>query len=197
MINDVITRARTKQDKEYKEKSSIQPDLIKFQQDLVEGFKTFVNLAIENNVSGVGIKEFNDLGEGIREFCFQVDEEDFVLVMRDDIYPTDFTKKKIGNLTYVYYDGDILYTPIIEIQIYKDLDNSKFYSVSWFSTNGKKPITGDMNFDENSGLKVAEAILNYFYNRQKCWKEKPSREGFSSKKSKKGNIGFLLSNPKQ
>jgi len=197
MMDEIVSRVKYLQDKDYKERSSIQPDILKFQEDLVESIKTFVNLALENRVSGVNIKELNDLDEGIKEFNFQVDHEDFVLVMRDDVYPTDFTGKNIGNIAYVYYDGDFSYTPIIEISIYKNSENSKFYSASWFSQDGKKMITGDRNLDENSGVNVAEVIINYFYNRQRCWKYKPSREEFSSKKSKKGKIGFLLNNPNQ
>lgn len=191
MIDDVVTRAKYLQEKEYKEMSSIQPDISKFQLDLIEGLKTFVYLAKEKEVSGVNFRELKDLGEGTREFCFQVCEVDLVLVMRDEVYPTDFSGKNIGNLAYLYYDGDYSFTPIIEISIYKDSTDAKFFSVSWFTTNGKKMITGNLNLDENSGEKVAESIIRFFYERARCWKSAPSRADFSSNKSKKGNIGFL------
>ena len=191
MIDDIVSRAKYLQDKEYEEMSSIQPDISKFQLDLVEGLKSFVDLAKKNQVSGVDYKELKNPGEGTREFYFQVREENYVLVMVDEIYPMDITGKIIGNLAYLYFDGHLSNTPIIEISIYKDSTNGKFCSVSWFTTNDKNTITGNFNLDENSGVKVAEDILRFIYRQSRCWKSAPSRADFKSNKSKKVNLGFL------
>lgn len=197
MIDEIIKRAKYLQDKEYKEMTSFQPDISKFQLDLVEGLKSFVDLAKEKEVTGVDYKELKDLGEGTREFRFQVIEVDYVLVMKEKVFQIDFTSKNIGNLAYLYFDGDYSNTPHIEISIYKDSTNAKFCSASWFSNNNKKMITGNLKLDKNSGVKVAESIISFFYRLVWYWIDKPSREDFSSKKSKKGTMDYReLSPPK-
>ena len=136
-------------------------------------------------------EKIKDLGKGTREFCFQVRDVYLVLVLRDEIYPIDLKEEKLGNLSYLYYDGSEKDSPIIEISIYKDLRDSRFCAVSWFSTEGKKPITGNISLDENTGERAAEEILRFFYNQSRCWRNKPTREDFRSNNSKKGNLGFL------
>ena len=200
MIDDVISRAKYLQDEENKEISLFQPDILKFQTDLVESIKSFVNLAIEKEITGVSFEELNDIGKGVREFSFQIDDVDLVLVMRKEIYPIGFDGKKIGNLAYLYSDGDISFTPRIEISTYRDLTypdstKAKFISASWFSTNEKKPLSGDLPLNEKSVVEIAEIIIRSFYNYNKCWKEAPSREDFRSNKNKKGKMGFLAEQP--
>jgi hypothetical protein len=191
MIEDVVNEAKALQDYESKELASLLPDISKFHQDLVNNLKTFVDLAKENKVSGVNYKELKDLGEGLREFHFTVRDINLILILRNELYSTDINGKLKGNPAYVFYDGDPSFTPIIEILIYKDSTNSKLYSVSWFSTKGKKPITGIRNLDNDAGADVAEAVLNYFYRQSMTWREKPSRDEFCSSSSKKGQFGFL------
>ncbi|MFZ3151139.1 MAG: hypothetical protein WA116_05565 [Anaerolineaceae bacterium] len=191
MIEDVVNRAKALQDYESQELASFLPDISKFHHDLVKNLKTFVDLAKVNKVSGVNYKEFKDLGEGLREFHFTVRDINLILILRDEINSTDFTGKSRGNPAYIFFDGDPSNTPIIEILIYKDSTNSKLYSVSWFSTKGKKPITGIRNLDEDAGADVAEEVLNYFYRQSMTWREQPSRDEFCSSSSKKGKFGFL------
>ena len=191
MIEDVVARAKYLQDKYNTESSSLRPEILKFHHNLIEGLITFVNLAKEKGIVGVNFKDIKDLGEGVKEFCFQIDEDNLALVMRNEVYPIDFKNEYLGNNAYIYYDGDSSFTPAIEISIYKDSNDIKFYSISWFASDKKKTITGDIKLDETAGINTAEKIVRFFYNRSRCWKNKPTREDFSSHMSKKGKTGFL------
>jgi hypothetical protein len=191
MIEDAVSRAKFLQDQKCDVISSLRPDISKFHLDLVEGIKLFITLAKEKEIDGVSVKNLKDLGEGVREFCFQVDDNNLALAMREEVYPLDFKDECLGNNAYLYYDGDPSDTPIIEISLYKNSNDEKLYSVSWFTTNEKKPITGNEKLNNTAGKKAAEAIVRFFYNQSKRWKSAPTREGFCSQKSKKGKMGFL------
>jgi len=108
MFDDIVSKAKYLQDKEFEEMSSIQPDILKFQQDLVKGLKSFVDLAKDKEVTGVDYDELKDLGEATKEFRFQIKEVDYVLVMREEVSQIDLESKNIGNLSYLYVDGDYL-----------------------------------------------------------------------------------------
>ena len=191
MIEDVVNKAKDLQNNESEGQASFLPDISKFHQELVKYIKKFVDLAKVNKVSGVDYKELKDLGEGLQEFYFKVRDTSLILVSRDELYLTDYSGKMRGNPAYIFHDGDPLNTPIIEILVFMDPINSKFYSVSWFSTNGKKPIIVNRFLDEDAGADAAEAILNFFYSQLRTWKEKPSRNEFCSVQSKNGQLGFL------
>lgn len=191
MIEGVVAQAKYLQEQKLKQIESFLPKITKFHLDIVDSIKKFVCLAKENEIEGVEIKSSENLGEGVSVLLFQVDDRNLIFVMREDIYQINLIDEDLGNVAYLFFDGDSNFTPIIEILAYKNSKDETFFSVSWFSSEGKKPLTGNGILDVTAGNQAAEAVLRYFYNQSKCWNPKPTRENFSSQKSKKGKMGFL------
>lgn len=191
MFEEIVKRIKNKQQKTLDDISYILPDVIKFQKDLVENLKSFITLAKENDIGGTEFLKQEEFDNGVIEYTFQMAYVNYILVTINRAEKLKPINRKIGNYSFIYFDGDETFTPFIKISIFSDSSNNKLFSVVWINLEEEKVITSELSLDDNSGIQAAKAVINFIYGGENFLNECPSREAFHKSTIKKGRIGFL------
>ena len=190
MFEEIVKRIKKNQENKNIEILLIQPDIVKFQEDLVKSLQSFITLAKENGVDGIEFHKTEVFDNGVTEYYFQMGFVNYILVTIKSVERLKPENRKFGNYSFIYFDGHETFQPFIKISVFMDTSNKKYFSVVWFSLEDEKLITSNLDLTDSSGEQAAKAVINFLYSGDNFLKDCPTREAFHKSATKKGRIGY-------